>query len=87
MSSEKTVGDCKKHFTCANPNMVTCDLKGKSARNSCSKCIDVTAETEFLLNRLKPTSGTLIRGVINLDAVPLLINEFVSKLKSGGANE
>lgn len=67
--------------SCAKPNMVNCDLRtGKEAANNCKNCIDVTVAYDFLLKEVKPKSGTLRPGIINLDAVPLIMTKFYESL-------
>lgn len=61
-------------MACAKPNMVTCDMH--KVGEPCNNCVDVTAATDFLLHKLKPKSGNLRGGIMNTDALPLLLTEF-----------
>ena len=65
-------------MTCAKPNMVTCDMH--KVGEPCNNCVDVTIATDFLLSKLKPKSGSLKNGIINTDAVPLLMTEFLKSI-------
>lgn len=75
----KTIGEIKKYKMCATPNVVSCPNKKKG---ECSKCIDITDATNWLLKELKPKSGTLLSGVMNNDYAAFLLTKYASQFKA-----
>lgn len=49
----------------------------KRGEPNCNKCRDTTFDHDFLMKKIKPRSGNLNMGIINLEALPLLLTEFL----------
>ena len=78
MENSITVGDIKEHKFCREHQKVECPLRNRN--KSCDKCIDITKAGNFILNIIKPKSGSLKTGSMNNDFAAYLAHLYAESL-------